>query len=95
MGQFHPDRLRKMVVINVPHPIVMRSELKSSWEQIKNSWYIFFFQLPFLPESKIPKCVLLLHHIGSRLTSCQKEQLRVASRSVLHVTSRDVLKGHD
>ncbi|MFM7027774.1 MAG: alpha/beta fold hydrolase [Chakrabartia sp.] len=47
-GRFaHP--LTKLVIMNVPHPKVMQRELKR-WEQLRKSWYIFFFQLPGLPE---------------------------------------------
>lgn len=41
--------LKQLVVMNVPHPAKMREGLRT-WAQIKKSWYIFFFQLPFLPE---------------------------------------------
>jgi len=44
-----------MVIINVPHPQVMKYELMTSYKQISNSWYIFFFQLPFIPEAKISR----------------------------------------
>jgi len=55
LGQFHSERLDKLVVINVPHPTVMKSTLLSSFQQLRNSWYIFFFQLPFIPEAKISR----------------------------------------
>lgn len=55
LGQHHADRVDKMVIINVPHPKVMQYELLTSYEQISNSWYIFFFQLPFIPEAKISR----------------------------------------
>jgi pimeloyl-ACP methyl ester carboxylesterase len=41
--------LAALVVMNVPHPARMAEEL-ATWEQRKKSWYVFFFQLPFLPE---------------------------------------------
>ncbi len=50
IGMKYPDRLHKLVTLNVPHPLVMQRFLRSNWKQIKQSWYIFFFQLPFLPE---------------------------------------------
>ncbi len=39
----------RLVIMNVPHPKVMARELRR-WEQLKKSWYVFFFQLPGLPE---------------------------------------------
>jgi len=46
----HPERLSKMVVMNVPHGAVMQKHLRSNRAQLRKSWYIFFFQLPWLPE---------------------------------------------
>lgn len=45
-----PDRFSKLAVLNVPHPAVMRRFLRSDRRQRRRSWYIFFFQLPWLPE---------------------------------------------
>lgn len=47
----YPQRLNKIAVLNVPHPRVMKRTLRSSWAQLRKSWYIFFFQLPGLPEA--------------------------------------------
>ena len=43
-------RCAKLVVMNCPHPVLMRKALFSKWSQIKRSWYFFAFQLPLLPE---------------------------------------------
>lgn len=45
-----PDRFRRLAVLNVPHPAVMRRFLRRDRRQRRRSWYIFFFQLPWLPE---------------------------------------------
>jgi pimeloyl-ACP methyl ester carboxylesterase len=47
----HPERIAKLVVINVPHPRVMRLFMMKHVRQMLHSWYIFFFQLPYLPEA--------------------------------------------
>jgi epoxide hydrolase 4 len=47
----HPDRVAKLAILNVPHPSVMRRYLKSNRRQLRRSWYMFFFQLPWLPEA--------------------------------------------
>jgi epoxide hydrolase 4 len=41
--------LERLVIMNVPHPACMTRELRT-WAQLKKSWYVFFFQLPWLPE---------------------------------------------
>jgi len=45
-----PDRVKRMVIANVPHPAVFRSYLRSHPTQMLKSWYAMFFQLPNLPE---------------------------------------------
>ena len=42
--------LSKLVIMNVPHPLCGQREIRT-WKQLKKSWYIFFFQLPWLPEA--------------------------------------------
>jgi epoxide hydrolase 4 len=41
--------LQRLVIMNVPHPACMRRELRRL-RQLSKSWYIFFFQIPWLPE---------------------------------------------
>ncbi len=47
----HPQRIAKLAVLNVPHPSVMRRFLSTRPRQMLRSWYMFFFQLPWLPEA--------------------------------------------
>ncbi len=46
----HPERLKRLVIANVPHPTVMRNYLQTHLTQMLKSWYAFFFQLPRFPE---------------------------------------------
>ena len=46
----HPDRLKHLVIANVPHPGVMREFLRAHPKQMLKSWYAFFFQLPGIAE---------------------------------------------
>ncbi|MEQ1868035.1 MAG: alpha/beta fold hydrolase [Micropepsaceae bacterium] len=41
--------LDRLVIMNVPHPACLARELRT-WAQLKKSWYVFFFQIPWLPE---------------------------------------------
>ncbi len=41
--------LAHLVIMNVPHPLCFRAALKDG-RQRRKSWYIGFFQLPWLPE---------------------------------------------
>lgn len=47
----YPERLRQLVILNVPHGAVMQRQLRRSLSQLRKSWYILFFQLPWLPEA--------------------------------------------
>lgn len=46
----YPNRLAKMVIINVPHGAVMVKNLRHNFTQMRKSWYMFFYQLQWLPE---------------------------------------------
>lgn len=47
----HPERLHRLGILNVPHPVVMKRFLQRDIEQMWRSLYILFFQLPWLPET--------------------------------------------
>jgi pimeloyl-ACP methyl ester carboxylesterase len=42
-----------LIIMNVPHPAVFQRVLRSSFAQLRKSWYVFFFQLPYLPEAML------------------------------------------
>jgi epoxide hydrolase 4 len=44
--------LERLVIMNVPHPACFVRQLKT-WDQLKRSWYMFLFQVPFLPEWRL------------------------------------------
>lgn len=46
----NPERLERLAILNVPHPVVMRKELRKNFSQLRKSWYMFMFQIPWLPE---------------------------------------------
>lgn len=49
----YPQITEKLVILNAPHPWAFARELRKGWQgpQLRKSWYVFFFQLPWLPES--------------------------------------------
>lgn len=55
VGMAYPQHVEKLVVMNVPHPLVFMQTLRSNWRQMLKSWYIFFFQLPFMPEFSLSR----------------------------------------
>jgi pimeloyl-ACP methyl ester carboxylesterase len=46
----HPSLVERLGILNVPHPTVYRETLRSSPQQILRSWYVWFYQVPKLPE---------------------------------------------
>jgi len=50
LATLRPGAVDRLVVLNCPHPAVMREALRSNWTQVRKSWYIFAFQVPWLPE---------------------------------------------
>jgi pimeloyl-ACP methyl ester carboxylesterase len=46
----HPERLERLAVLNGPHPARLQRALLSSPAQLARSWYMLFFQVPWLPE---------------------------------------------
>ena len=46
----HPERVERLAVLNCPPVEVMRRHLLTDPRQRRKSRYIFFFQLPWLPE---------------------------------------------
>lgn len=45
----HPEMVKQLVVLNIPH-LAKFSQGLTTPQQLLRSWYIFFFQLPILPE---------------------------------------------
>lgn len=50
LAERHPERVRRLVILNAPHPWVLRKTLVQSPAQMLRSWYVFLFQVPGLPE---------------------------------------------
>jgi len=49
-GFLQPQVVERLGIMNCPHPCVLADTVRSSARQLRNSWYILFFQLPWLPE---------------------------------------------
>jgi epoxide hydrolase 4 len=51
----YPERVEKLAILNVPHPDVMTDFVLNNPAQRKKSWYVFFFQIPWLVEWMLGK----------------------------------------
>jgi epoxide hydrolase 4 len=54
VAQLHPSMVERLAILNVPHPEEMSKGLRRP-KQLKKSWYMFFFQLPGIPEKTLMK----------------------------------------
>ena len=45
----YPHLVHRLIILNLPHPAKFAQGIRT-WRQLARSWYIFFFQLPVLPE---------------------------------------------
>ena len=48
----HPSRVEALVIMNAPHPACFEREVRR-WRQLHRSWYMGFFQIPWLPEAAL------------------------------------------
>ncbi len=55
LAAMRPDLCQRAIVLNAPHPAVFARVIRRSLRQMRRSWYMFFFQLPWLPERWIVK----------------------------------------
>lgn len=49
-AMLRPERVRRLVVLNAPHPAAYARELRRGSSQLWRSWYAGMHQLPWLPE---------------------------------------------
>jgi pimeloyl-ACP methyl ester carboxylesterase len=50
VGIMYPERLKRLTIMNVPHPSVFQRYVRSNLRQMLKSWYVFSFQMPVVPE---------------------------------------------
>jgi len=55
LATYHPEWVEKLAILNVPHPAVMNRALRTDRRQLRKSWYMFYFQIPWLPERMLAK----------------------------------------
>ena len=55
VAQRHPSLVSRLAILNVPHPVQMQRGLMRP-QQLRKSWYMFFFQLPGgIPERAVAR----------------------------------------
>jgi len=75
-----------LIILNAPHPTVFEHVIRQSWRQRARSWYVLFFQLPWLPESQLALAR------GGALKRILKGQSKNFSPEVLDLYARNISK---
>ena len=65
LAQRAPERLRSLTVLSTPHPAAFGEAFRES-DQLRRSWYMGTFQLPWLPERLLggPRLAATLARMG-------------------------------
>ena len=50
MAAMYPHRVKRVVAMNGPHPALMTGIWRRHPKQLLRSWYMFWFQIPLVPE---------------------------------------------
>jgi pimeloyl-ACP methyl ester carboxylesterase len=51
LATYHPALVKRLVVMNCPHLALFERVVRSHPRQALKSWYMLFFQIPWLPET--------------------------------------------
>ncbi|MET0341203.1 MAG: alpha/beta hydrolase [Polyangiales bacterium] len=86
-GAYGSRPLERLVVMNCPHPACMQRELRHL-PQLKRSWYMFFFQLPWLPEALIRRNDYALFEQVGRGWAVHKENILPEDVAALRESAR-------
>lgn len=86
----HVRPLERFIVMNLPHPALFNKALRT-WAQLKRSWYVFFFQIPWLPE----KLMLArnAHAIGEAFRGMAIDKSRFPDAVLDHYKKNALLPG--
>jgi len=68
LASTRPAFVRKLAVLGCPHPAQMATALRTSRQQLRRSWYMFLFQLPWLPERVLPRFLQGAYRKRTQLT---------------------------
>jgi pimeloyl-ACP methyl ester carboxylesterase len=70
LAMSRPDLVERLAILNSPHPIAFGRELRRPAQWLR-SWYILFFQLPWLPE-----CLLSANDFGLLARSLRRQPVQ-------------------
>jgi pimeloyl-ACP methyl ester carboxylesterase len=79
VAMWHPDLVRRLAQLNIPHPQRFARALLTL-RQLRKSWYLFFFQLPFLAERFMSDEILRkqFRYMTVRRDAYSDEEIRIS-----------------
>lgn len=95
MGRYYPQHILKMMVLNCPLPQLLMKNLFTNFSQLRKSWYMFLFQLPWLPEKQLSSNLPLFFKRGLRGWAYNKKAFsnEVIQEYVNAFQSKDSFRG--
>ncbi|GAB4585790.1 alpha/beta fold hydrolase [Nocardia sp. IFM 10818] len=78
-----PDRVLSLAALSVPHPGAFARAMMTSRQSVA-SWYMYFFQLPLLPELTVRTALFrrMLRQTGQSADMAQREADRLRDRAI-------------
>ena len=67
-----PETVERLIVMNCPHLKKFRDNLRGNPRQMLRSWYVLFFQIPWLPEALLRARDFAILKRSMRASSVQK-----------------------
>src|SRR6185369_7606991 len=71
-----PELTNRLVVMNCPHLAIFQQHIRGNVRQLMKSWYMLFFQIPWLPETLLGLNDAWLLGNAVRNSTIQKDAIR-------------------
>jgi epoxide hydrolase 4 len=82
LAMMRPELLRKLVILNMPHPVPLLRELRRSKRQKLRMAYQLFFRPPFVPELLMRFLLPMVLRKGGRFTREDLTEYKKAWRNI-------------
>ncbi len=82
LAMMRPELLRKLVILNMPHPVPLLRELRRSKRQKLKMAYQLFFRPPFVPELLMRFLLPMVLRKGGRFTREDLTEYKKAWRNI-------------
>jgi pimeloyl-ACP methyl ester carboxylesterase len=79
----YPQAVNRLVVMNAPHPVAFAREMRRGWSQRLKSWYMFCFQVPWLPEALLTLSPLTTARLFFQRTAVRRSAFSESDLAVM------------